>query len=1211
MRISKVLNCSGFAILAFNLLSNNVISQTKEGEIRLTEIMPAVSTPLPTHDFNNPERTELLTVDLRNHFTLPGVNPAQLVQIKTTYGTFNAELLVADAPLSVANFKSYLATDATPAANRATTYDNTFFHRAGEKNDASGRRSEFVVQGGGYRLVSSLPALTKKPAVMNEFKVANTRGTIAMAKADKQPNSATSEWFVNMVDNKTDLSTANNSGFTVFARVLGSGMKVFDAVAKLPTYSLGGPYSELPLRGVQVGQQNVFFSNFIALETARIVPLHPPVTGKGNSVLTYTFTNDNPSAASSSIANGKLTVKRGKFGGRALITLRAAESSGAFIESTLTVTHSGPPRVVKQLPAATSAALGSILSLNADITAWPLAIKWQRRIPPSTDWVDLVENSSSAPTRFSGVASETLTVRLTGTTPLELADALALSRSQFRFVVANNLPFTTAPFVEGNPTTLTVTTALAFAAKLAPTSTAALGSTLTLRVAATAATYPAPSYQWQRRAPGANSVWENLTEARVPVSATETTPAILAIASPYSNSKTADLTISLKGTTPATGSDINAQETIALTGTQYRCRISHNRGAGEISADSTATTLKITTLTLAIAEQPVSTSASFNETTPLRITVKADSVVANTPVSYQWQSLAPTRGSAWTNVVNSVAAGSPPVIIPYAGATTATLSISPGSNFDTAIALDGYKFRCRITTLLQSVPAPLGGVKGEVTSKEATFRFVSSRATLTTPENITLPSLSNPGATFSATGLPAGLRIDATSGLITGVTNAKRGLYKVTVTARVGTNSVIRVYYLEVVGLSGFNAGSFEALLSPATPNTPPVAKITLTLTENALFTGTLITTTEVKPLAFKGAVTRSASGALTLIAPVSIARPGAPTGRAYVVTDLTVSPAGVLSLKLKTRATAKAVELTEIAATTNGIHLNEFSATRPAPWANRTYSLALTDPAALPGASTALFPAGSSYAVGTLDSSAKLTFTGKTADGVSFTASLPAGPDGSYLLFNRPYEAAAGSYLAGRLRLSATPPSTRYSLALSDRSEVYWAKPALVNSTNYRSGFGPLDLTARLEPIAFSSGNALGLKDSSISNGGEIDLLLSGQSVNNESPNPRGLPLRLFVNYNNTEIRSAGLLANPVVPDPSNFSAVLSLSNGVFNGSFKVFDGELTRTVQVEGIVLVPETTPYAGEITFEGFTLIPPLDPADTSTSGRIQFKSFLTAP
>jgi peptidyl-prolyl cis-trans isomerase A (cyclophilin A) len=161
----------------------------------------------------------------------PLVANAKNVVIATPLGDIEIELLEDAAPKTVANFLRYVETD---------RYNFSFIHRSAHNPDGSA----FILQGGGYKFVAGGPLnIPEYPAVENEFNVSNTRGTLAMAKLGGNPDSATSEWFINLADNSSNLDN-QNGGFTVFARVVGNGMAVADAISQLATVNGGGPYTD-------------------------------------------------------------------------------------------------------------------------------------------------------------------------------------------------------------------------------------------------------------------------------------------------------------------------------------------------------------------------------------------------------------------------------------------------------------------------------------------------------------------------------------------------------------------------------------------------------------------------------------------------------------------------------------------------------------------------------------------------------------------------------------------------------------------------------------------------------------------------------------------------------------------------------------------------------------------------------------------------------
>ncbi|HLP81135.1 MAG TPA: peptidylprolyl isomerase [Nitrosomonas sp.] len=171
-------------------------------------------------------------------------------------GNFCIELFESHAPLTTANFLNYINTDA---------YLHGIFHRS---------VPSFVIQGGGFKIVDTANGKTIAPVtpfapVKNEFKLHNTRGTVAMAKLSGDPDSATSQWFVNLNDKNSTNLDIQNGGFTVFGRIIFDGMLVFDAIEKLPIVDLGPSLTDTPLVNYNNGSQ-VLFSNFVQINQVEV-----------------------------------------------------------------------------------------------------------------------------------------------------------------------------------------------------------------------------------------------------------------------------------------------------------------------------------------------------------------------------------------------------------------------------------------------------------------------------------------------------------------------------------------------------------------------------------------------------------------------------------------------------------------------------------------------------------------------------------------------------------------------------------------------------------------------------------------------------------------------------------------------------------------------------------------------------------------------------
>ena len=161
------------------------------------------------------------------------------VQLKTSKGDIVIELDEKAAPLTAANFLSYV---------RAGFYDGTIFHRV---------ISGFMIQGGGF--TSEMQQKTPQASIQNEADngLKNATGSIAMARTNA-PHSATSQFFINTVDNKF-LDHKDKSmrgwGYCVFGKVI-QGMETVKAIEKSPTGSKSG-FQDVPLETVIIYQATV------------------------------------------------------------------------------------------------------------------------------------------------------------------------------------------------------------------------------------------------------------------------------------------------------------------------------------------------------------------------------------------------------------------------------------------------------------------------------------------------------------------------------------------------------------------------------------------------------------------------------------------------------------------------------------------------------------------------------------------------------------------------------------------------------------------------------------------------------------------------------------------------------------------------------------------------------------------------------------------
>ena len=186
----------------------------------------------------------MLTICTLGMFAMPSFAEGEktmdkIVLLKTNKGNIKIKLNAEKAPISVQNFLTYVDEG---------FYNGTIFHRVIPK---------FMIQGGGFGL-DFQQKKTHDP-IKNEADngLKNTRGTVAMARTS-DPNSATAQFFVNLVDNAfLDFKSATPSGYgyAVFGEVI-DGMDVVDAIAASRTATKDG-YADVPVEPIEISSVTV------------------------------------------------------------------------------------------------------------------------------------------------------------------------------------------------------------------------------------------------------------------------------------------------------------------------------------------------------------------------------------------------------------------------------------------------------------------------------------------------------------------------------------------------------------------------------------------------------------------------------------------------------------------------------------------------------------------------------------------------------------------------------------------------------------------------------------------------------------------------------------------------------------------------------------------------------------------------------------------
>ena len=155
-----------------------------------------------------------------------------VVEFETNQGNFKIELYPDKAPKTVSNFLYYVDNG---------FYKETIFHRV---------ISNFMIQGGGF--TKEMTEKKTQAPIINESNngLVNSAGSVAMARTN-DPNSATAQFFVNLIDNNFLNYTSpepSSIGYCVFGKVT-EGMNIVHKIGQLPTGSSRG-FSDVPIRPV-------------------------------------------------------------------------------------------------------------------------------------------------------------------------------------------------------------------------------------------------------------------------------------------------------------------------------------------------------------------------------------------------------------------------------------------------------------------------------------------------------------------------------------------------------------------------------------------------------------------------------------------------------------------------------------------------------------------------------------------------------------------------------------------------------------------------------------------------------------------------------------------------------------------------------------------------------------------------------------------------
>ena len=257
--------------------SENVSWSISGGEQNLFSINPTtgVLSFQQSPDYEEPFEPQGTIIKFETNYSTQSINESFYVEVYDNQNRSNYT-----TPITANNFLQYV---------NDSSYDSTLIHRL---------VPDFVIQSGGYNWptkasneIGGYPLrVTSKGEIINEPGNSNLMGTIAMAKVSGKPNSATSEWFINLSDNES--LDSQNEGFTVFGHLLGDGINNPLLLNNQSTYNVnysdvGLNLPELPLVNIQ--DNIITNTNYFAIKRVTKIDQRPDeISNKYNVIVTST-----------------------------------------------------------------------------------------------------------------------------------------------------------------------------------------------------------------------------------------------------------------------------------------------------------------------------------------------------------------------------------------------------------------------------------------------------------------------------------------------------------------------------------------------------------------------------------------------------------------------------------------------------------------------------------------------------------------------------------------------------------------------------------------------------------------------------------------------------------------------------------------------------------------------------------------------------------
>lgn len=344
-------------------------------------------------------------INLADKFSDPDAETA--VRMVTSRGNIDLLLFPSLAPAAVANFLSYV---------NAGDYNNVVFHRS---------ISNFVIQAGSYRAVAAprfFSSVSGRSSPLNEPGISNLRGTIASAKIGARtsifnngtnniardddygyiglPNSATTDFFLNLANNADNLDN-QNGGFTAFGRMTTASLSVIDQIAALPqgyylnpTANTGSSYNAALDKRIFLDGSPINFGSaptddapasgfpMNAATAPADMDINKTVRILSASVIpTLSYSTDEVSADKAAVVveNGQLKITGLSAGSRTVnVTARDLDGNTVSRSFTITVTPGHLPPAITKQPASLIVDAGKTATFSVTATGTGLGYQWRR-----------------------------------------------------------------------------------------------------------------------------------------------------------------------------------------------------------------------------------------------------------------------------------------------------------------------------------------------------------------------------------------------------------------------------------------------------------------------------------------------------------------------------------------------------------------------------------------------------------------------------------------------------------------------------------------------------------------------------------------------------------------------------------------------------------------------------------------------------------------